>query len=742
MSDKITNDPPSIASWAPESVTLSDGTVIPILSILSANGDITYVLPQAPLLVHGLSGGPIFSLSLILSSQPGPGEDNIYPLIESGILTIDVRIGVEAAVLDAMSSYCQGECRRLFARSVEYKLLWSESEQATPVVLTRAEASGSEGRAGISAHLDRVQALDVLAALDGTPARLHLSATIHYQTAGTPHSVHLSGSWAAMHDFLKGHMDESGRISETLLYQLISAMAEKGLLIVAEEDGSPIRLSTENLVRLFMRQATVILRRESEPNNGENWFTLRPRPYEGFGLSYTESIVTTGMKTHELCASLDYIIGGALEGRNWTDYVHLLAKQSDNLALYSPLPKKVRAARSQRAERRDDNSIKMAAIDNGLISLSLAARPSTDLIARPNLEVSHLPEGIIRQIPLDDLRLDLGKLAESRSLPIVSDRNAPYWNDRIDINKFWYAPVFEIIEPESNADPSSSPFLFSFERFGATSTGEPALRGNVRFTLRSKMSTGTESALRRDNLINKAQPVHFENLSVSLLIPFVDVADGRVKQHTFEAAVQKQGDVVIATLSMLNEWVRLTYGALAIEGFQTSSAQVLIAYTFKSYVPIEGKNLELTFGGKALYTPVAYSAIEASNLKGTTHLNATTLTYVQPREEVHYKREAAGLVPRNTFHFETVKLAKFKDIASQPLTATTASVRPQLTIATSVASIVKKVKYAIHTEVQQQTQALLIPCNRLGNFYQEIRNGAPTSIGCQDALKLGQTRYN
>lgn len=49
---------------------------------------------------------------------------------------------------------------------------------------------------------------------------------------------------------------------------------------------------------------------------------------------------------------------------------------------------------------------------------------------------------------------------------------------------------------------------------------------------------------------------------------------------------------------MLNEWVRLTYGALAIEDFQESSAQVQVAYTFKSYVPVEGKNLNLHLAEK------------------------------------------------------------------------------------------------------------------------------------------------
>ncbi|MGB9927609.1 MAG: hypothetical protein ACPK85_04320 [Methanosarcina sp.] len=741
MSNNTTNDLPTNASWETKPVTLKDGKVIYVFTIPSSNGHINYILPQTPGLVHSSSGEPVFSLSLILRNQPTPEQDNIHALIESGILTLDVKIGVSEDILDAVSASWQVECRRLFARKIEYGLLWSENDIGSPIVMTQAEASGSEGRAGISAHLNRAQVLELLTSLDENPSHLYLSSTVHYQTSEGSRSVQISGSWADIYDFLKNHLNEDSKIKESSLYQLVSAMAENGLLIVTG-DGKPIQLPVEDLMRIFMRQAAVVLRKESEPDNGEDWFTLRPRPYEGFRLSYTESITTAGMKTLELHTPLHQIIGGALEGYNWTDYVHLLAKQPDNPSAYSPIPKKVRASRSQHADRRESNNIKMAAIDNSLVSLSLATRPGIHLTSRPNLESSHLPEGMIYKRPLDDFIINIKELAKNRSLPVINNREAPYWSDRIDSGKFWYAPVFEIVEPEPNADPSSSSFLFSFERFGATSTGEPALRGNVHFTLLSDMSAETESALDRDNRISKAQPVSFENFSVSLLVPFVDISDGQVKQHTFEATVQKQGDTLSVDVPVLNEWVRLTYGALAIEGFQTLPPQVLISYTFKGYVPIKDNNFELIFGGKSLRTPITYSAIEASNLKGTTYFDAINLTYVQPREEIHYKPELAGLIPRKTLDSEIVKLAKFKDIAGQPLHVAIASVKPNLAVSASVASIVKEVKYSLNTELRQQKQTLVFPCNRLGNFYQEIRNGTPVPIGCQDAFKLGQIRYN
>ncbi|NPV63856.1 MAG: hypothetical protein HPY61_14740 [Methanotrichaceae archaeon] len=663
---------------------------------------------------------------------------------------MDAEIGVKPAVLDVLSKSRPGEFRRLFARRIEYHLLWAEGNSSPEITLAKAEASGTEGRAGISAHLDYEQTLDLLAAFDGSPSRLCLSAKIHYQTEGDVQTVNLSGSWAEIYDFLQGHQNESGRIRETQLCQLLPIIAED-LISVKSGDGSTIKLPFEDLARLFKRQSSVILRRDPESLDGEVWYTLRSRPHEGFRLNHTESISTTTMQAIELFASLDRILGGVLDGRNWSDHVLLLAERPDDPAITSPVTKRKVAQRSQRIDRGDKSSIKMGAVDGNLMSLSLATRPSTDLPVRLIAKKPAQTFGVIRETSLDDLRLDLIKPAGQRvmSLPIITDRNDPYWSDRIDAAKLWYAPVFEVVEPAPNADPSNSSFLFSFERFGFTSTGEPALRGTIRFTLRPKMSEKTALALRRVNRGN-ASPVHFESLFVSLFIPFVDVADGQIKQHSFEASVQNRGDTIVATVPIINEWIRLAYGSLAIEGFQESSAQVSISYTFKGYVPIRNQNLELAFGGKTLHTEVVYSDIEAAKLRGTTtYLDATTLTYVQPREEMRFKREAAGQASRNTLLFESARLARPNELVdssvkatAKPLIASTTAVRPQLTVSSNVEAIIREVKYATRTEVQQQNQPILIPCNRLGSFYQEIQNSVPTSIGCQDTLKLGQTRYH
>lgn len=66
------------------------------------------------------------------------------------------------------------------------------------------------------------------------------------------------------------------------------------------------------------------------------------------------------------------------------------------------------------------------------------------------------------------------------------------------------------------------------------------------------------------------------------------------------------------------------------------------------------------------------------------------LLHFRPVEEVHYIREASGLFPRLDSRFEVSTPVKFPVLSSQPVTSTAVRVRPQLTVATSVASLIKK----------------------------------------------------
>jgi len=739
MYQSLDEQPTTTTVWSPQRFTLADGTKIDVLTRPTPDDDAVWILSQAPQLVYSRQNEPLFSLSLILTRPPAPTEDNVRPLIERGLLTLTVQTGVSPAVLEAISNCCIGSFERLFARKVEYVLSQMVSEEEPSRVLASVEGSGTEGRSGISVHLDRKQTLDILAALDQSPSSFKLDATVSYRSTGSPRTVHLSGSWSQIHDYLSLRENRFGRLTEAGLQNLLPILSDKGLLRISDTDGNPTKVSPEPLYRLFMRQASIILRRGNMTEDGETWYQLRSRPHDSFYLNYSETIHDANWETCELEISLEQLIGGILVGRNWDDYVHLIARQTNETA--TPVPRRMQAAPNRQARQSVTTGLQVAALGKQVTSLSLATSPNTLTVAPHKFNQLKRPDLAFNQAMLDDIRIELPQQDRPRSLPIIHDPKANYWRDRLSDKQLWYAPVFEIVAPSPGSDPAHSPFLFSYQRVGVTNTGQPALRGEIQLTLRSRMSDATAQALKTSQ--SRVLPVPFNQLAVSLLIPFVNTDDGRVKQHRFTATdVAEKGDLITAKVALLNEWVRLAYGTLAIENFQTLTVQIQVDYAFSGYIPVKEKDLELAYGGKAFHTPVVYSAVEATRLKGSTYFDAASLTYLQPQTQLRFQREDAvsARQDRRTFT-ATASLAQLHKPALSASVATLPTVRPELTVAPNVATLLKQVEYATRTQVRQQSQTILLPCRNFGRFYQTFDGDSTTTIGCQDALTLGQTQY-
>jgi len=739
---------PSIdQDWQAQDVVLGDGTAVPVLTLADADSAADYVLPASPQLARSNQGKPLIALSLVLSEQPSLEASNIRSLVARGLLTLDVGLHVAPAVLDVLAAQSGRSYRRLFARRVVYQLRWfAENASEPPVVLATAEASGPEARAALGAQLDRDQTLDILTTLDGGPSRLELCADVDYRVVGVPVRVSLDGVWATIHDTISANLDEESRVSAAALSSIILAMAAAGVFAVTGESGRPIPLAGEELTRLFLRQSSVILRPLPDAQGMPAFYTVRPRPHESFHLRYSESVQSVDSATHRLCAALHEVMGSAAGRFVWDDHIQLVAPSTADPAYLEPVVRRVRAARRARSNRGTTGSFRVAVMSSAVASLAVATRPQTSAAVRPQVAAAHMrPQAAAGHLMLDDLRVELPHRDLVRSLPVIHDVNAPYWHDRLSKSKTWYAPELVFVQPDPTDSVDTSPFLFSFERTGVTNAGQPALRATIRLTLRQTLSAATETALERDNR-RSAHPVPLNSLSVSLLVPFVDATDGRLKQHALEAQVTQVGDDIVVAVPVLNEWVRLSYGALAMAGFQTQPVQVRIAYAFTGYVVVKEKELELAFGGKALHTRVVYSAADAGAV-GSGYLNAATLTYVKPTTSVRYQREAP--VPPSrvarpagvSFLSRPQAFVARPVVGARPLVAASAAVRPQLAVAVQTAALLRKVKYATRSQVRRQTETALVACSRLGRFYQELREGTATAIGCQDALTLGQTRY-
>jgi hypothetical protein len=742
-----------------------------------------YYLPKTPSLVRDGAGKPVFSLTLLLSRQPRPEDDTIQPLIQQGVLAFELGLTVAAAAIDALKCSHAADYQPLFVREAVFQLT---TQDTPPVVFTSASGSGNNARAALSVTLDRPHTLDVLAALDGNPGALRVQGHISYRVATADQTVRLVGSWAAIHDSLRSS-NPSGQFSRTELGAAFDRLLQTNLITVFRvgAGGREERVQNPDAAALFgsfLRASSVILRRETlelDPEAADNRYSLRPRPHDSFSLDYRQTLTGAGLKTIDLTAPLEQVLGGALEGLSRSQYIHLVAPTSGGGTVAAP-PRRFKISRSNSRFARDGNGaapMQLAAMDGSVRSLALAMQPDTQsTIAAHALLHSDLVQAKTsvaggKYWQVDDARLELAP-AKVASLPVVDESAGVVWRDRTTPNLYWYAPVFELVQPNASSDPQSSPFLFTYERTGATPT-RPALSGTVRFRLQQKMGAAIQSDWQAAGK-PAIRPVPIRNLSIALQLPFRDEKDGNLKVHSLQAIVTQTGNSVDATINLSNDWVRLCYGALAYPNFQPQPARLSVSYAYHAYVPLYAEEAILTYGGKAAYTPVLYSTMR-EEVATKPYFDAAAATYHFPAGEVRLKQEAlrltaavrspveaesrslalsgavavanrpavVGAIARPTVQsqIEVGAIAAARPVVDAPVKLPPVVARPPLEQTIDLPQVIARTRYAVQTLVSQEQVPLLYPCRSLGNLYQEKIGGGTTAIGCRDTFQLGQTLY-
>src|SRR5262249_4158441 len=142
----------------------------------------------------------------------------------------------------------------------------------------------------------------------------------------------------------------------------------------------------------------------------------------------------------------------------------------------------------------------------------------------------------------------------------------------------------------------------------------------------------------------EAHPVPLNGLSVALALPFRDET-GATRSQLLPASLEQRGDIVTATVKLINDWVRLCYGALAFANFQTQPARLNVAYVYQAYVSVREDRMKVQYGGKVALTPVVYSPTQLREIGDKPFLNATTASYQLPEGEMRFVREAPRSVP-------------------------------------------------------------------------------------------------
>jgi hypothetical protein len=665
-------------------------------------------------------GTPVIALSLVLERQPEK-QDSIRPLIQSGALTFDVQLDTSMPA------------NELYARNAVYTVNWPGAE-----AIASSNSQGTEARTSFSIQLDQAQSLDALSLIEYRTSDLSVNVAVTYLEGGPLANVTMKGSWLDISKFISEHCNEDGLISRSALRAVLPAMQNLNLISITDENKGFLSLPPAQFEKMFLRQAGVILKQTFEEGSADLVYHLRPITYAGFDLNYTETISQSTEQVLHAKATLNELLQKLPVKAIANDCVFLVARQSPGSLQTVPVKAKIADSRMIREVVDGVRSRQLAVMNGKLSSVALAIRPvsNSTQLTKPATAIFNIT-GLMNYVSID-----LDTKIRPQSLPIVKDANAVFFNDRVTATKAWYTPKFEVVMPEMNAGPGNSPFFFSYQSSGATSSGRPALKADLRVTFKLVQSAETASALAAGGF-EQVLPVNMHWLGINLLIPFIDEADGQAKQHTFPAKINTENDEVTAIVEFSNDWARLAYGSLSTPNFQSTPAAVQVFYIFSCYNIVQTKNYQVIFGAKSLATKVLYPSkiIARSDDTGSGndhgYIDAKNLTFEHPLSTLQFKRELPGA---NKVSKDGIAPSNF--IYARPLQSVVLpTVKPVAYLNTSIWATITPVQYSLGIQVVSLTVPLLFPCNQLGNFYQQIINGEPQAIGCQDAFKLGETQY-
>ncbi len=672
------------------------------------------LLPDRPRLAHGPTGTPVLSLVLALARPAAPDEESVRPLIVSGVLTLDVTLALPE------SASINRDDHPLFARSVTFKLVRTTDE----TVLASASSQGAAARAALQAMLDRGQALEALSALDGTATSLAVRAEIVYQGTASDVQLRLQGPWGGVHDALSTRVSTDGTLGQAELRSAFDELLTNGVLAASTETDGPAGPERGELFEPFLKLARLVVLRESTSDtSGEPRYTLRGRPGEGFNLDLSLTVRQPGLRRIVLSAPLEQVFSGEVSSGR-AQFIQI--EQPDGKGRMTAVPRRVRSVGDTARGPTDTRPIHLAAAGSRLQSVALALRPQTTAVVSANTlaatdagKVAVLDANRIKYAWANDIHLESIRPGQAESLPVVpTDRTGAVWPDRLNPASLWYPPTFELVAPDPAASPESASFLFDFERTGATSDGRTTLTGRVRFTLRQTTPRDTETELAsRGRPV--ARPVPTNGLSVSLRVPFRDQA-GAARVESLPGKVEPSAGGITVTVELLNDWVRLCYGALSQAGFQAEPARLEVGYSFRAYSVVPGNRIKWGPIRKTALLPVVYSTRDA--VDDSPYLDAAAATVRFPGGELRLAREPAHLANLAIRPKPGVLVAA---PAIRPL-----PIRP-----------IEPTVYVTQTVIRQETPDVLMPCASLGHLYREKTPSGMVAVGCRDALMLGQTAF-
>uniref|UniRef100_Q01P86 Uncharacterized protein n=1 Tax=Solibacter usitatus (strain Ellin6076) TaxID=234267 RepID=Q01P86_SOLUE len=730
----------------------SDGPQLLITPDPSAQSRFLY-LPPAPRLSYMTDGKPIFSLIVVLTRSPQAEETSILPLIDHSLFnasfTVALKKGTGAEESDG------NEYVPLLAHAATFSL---SPPGENP--LATADAAGPNATATLGCTLTRYDTIRVLTAIDGQDSGLEVGVHIEFKGREIARAIHLTGKWADVYDAIADRAGANKKIAFPGLKTAVTAMLADGTLTCTP----PAREDAE-VFAAFMRAAPFIISKDSEglpPLDQRNTYGLRNRPNAALPLDVTIASSVPAMYQIDISAPLNDILEPLETFNDLGRFIRLVAPSTSG-GDYAEVPRLTKGGRA--ATSRDMNpplNLKLALSNGGARSLSLETMADSRNV--PDSRALLFSDTLVRRQQYylaNDAIIQINPPI-ALSLPILDDESQPYWRDRLIRTKYWYAPVFTVVPPSPSQTADTSPFLFSFTQNGVTAgpNPQPGLNGTVRFTLQKGMSPETAKQLGNSTAV----AVPTDGLAVSLELPFRDEATGASRTQLFPAKIEVSGDQVVGTVELLDSWVRLCYGALAYADFQAQPCRVAVSYSFRGYITVEANPFpEVLMGGKIAQIATVQRADLVPQVvqkpvfdlsSGNLHLAAGMMRYMPepsiasgpPAAARGFRIGASSLSsPAGTATAVAFAAAAAAPAAAVPPVAAQIQnplvIRPNLEYSPAFNSMIAEAKYITTTAVREQRVDLLFSCSTFATLYIQTGPNGSTPIGCQTALRLGETPY-
>ncbi len=699
--------------------------------IETAEGELAY-LPRELRIATDSANRLMFSLTLVLAREPRVDETDLWNLIDRGVLSFTVSLRLPE---DSLKEAFDGKIpRAAFARNVRFSLV---NQAGQTVAETRA--SGPAACGGLSTNMDATASRSVLRALAGEPSGFVLRAEV--TTSGKPDSVTVSieAAWVDFFDALSSLVADDPVFGLDKVNEALRAMRLAGKIRIRIDQDAP--LSDDDIAAVLLtaarRSAGVIVARVDSISGGH--FRLQERPVPNAVWQHRETISRPRVVESQIATPLEKAVGISLSDTDWTRYVQVLS-QDGNSGMLSPLLRRNKglAIRGERNEH-DAAPQSMAVIGNSLVSVESVATTHQPAIKPRPISTN------LQQFLLQDSKLNLTGREKLLSLPVVVHTTDTFFKDRLNPNQVWYVPQFVLLQPSLTDIPEKSPFEFCFERTGITENGDVAIGGTLRLTLCQKPAATTQQALSTMPGV-VATPVPILDLSLHLSIPYIDINDNSVRRLDLRGDVNVQQNMVTAKFQLANRWLRLAYSVLSTEGFQgNEQARVEYGFRYACYRPVEPQNITSIFGAKSALLPIRRIAtlpVPRESLSDTTALTDITGIAIRFDESEFDQPVTSHQVRSNVAPFlsrPSITLSRPIPIA-RPIDPTV--IRP---LPIEIDPPLADLKPLLPTKsYAQQSVGVLgqtivsFPCNVFGTYYRQRFPEGWKSIGCQDALKLGQ----